>query len=185
MFLWVAIIFPPIWMSKQCNRKWQSSLPLSEGSLFWNWFQFGCVFQDGDGRVRGMRPSFCGRREHNREERGPCSTVWNVFILWGLWLCWLFSSQSPRFFSPAGQHTGCFIQSVIPLEVQAVYPPNSTWLLKKMINKLTVYEFDCICTILVLLLLTERQTQTKTEKKSLLNYNEKLWLMSMVWVGSV
>ena len=44
IFLWLAIIFLPIWMSKQHNRKWWNSLPSSEGSSFWNQFHFACVF---------------------------------------------------------------------------------------------------------------------------------------------
>ena len=69
---------PPIWTSKQRSRKWQSSLPPLEGSLFWNQFQFGCVFQENDSRVHGTRPLFRGQHEHNRKERGPHSVVWNV-----------------------------------------------------------------------------------------------------------
>ena len=44
IFLWLAIIFLPIWTSKQCSRKWWSSPPTWEGNSFWNRFQFGCVF---------------------------------------------------------------------------------------------------------------------------------------------
>ena len=46
IFLWLAIIFSPIWMSKQCSSKWYSSLPSPLGSLFWNQCKFCCVFQD-------------------------------------------------------------------------------------------------------------------------------------------
>ena len=38
IFLRLAIIFSLIWMSRQCNRKWWSSLPSWRGSLSWNWF---------------------------------------------------------------------------------------------------------------------------------------------------
>ena len=55
LFLWLAIIFLPIWTSKQYNRKWWSAFPSSEGSLFWNRFQFCCVFQENESRVHGTR----------------------------------------------------------------------------------------------------------------------------------
>ena len=55
-----TIIFKPIWMAKQRNRKWQSSLPSSEGSSFWKRFQFGCVFEENKSRVCRMRASFHG-----------------------------------------------------------------------------------------------------------------------------
>ena len=80
--------------SKQHSRRWQSSLPSLEGSAFWNWFQFGCVFQDNDSRVHGTRLSFRGQRKHNHKERGPCSTVLNVLKVgwllvrsWFTWTC--------------------------------------------------------------------------------------------------
>ena len=78
IFLWLAIIFSQIWMSKQCHRKWEGFLPSSEGSLFWKWFQFGCVFQYKKSRVHWTRASFWGRCEHNHEEREPSSAVQNV-----------------------------------------------------------------------------------------------------------
>ena len=74
-FLWIAIVFPLIWVSKQRNRESQSSLPSTEGNSFWNWF--GCVFQD-DSRAHRTRPSLCGRHKHNHEERGPRSAIRNV-----------------------------------------------------------------------------------------------------------
>ena len=82
-FIWLAVIFLLTWMSKQCSRKWLSSLPsLGEGS-FRNQLCFCCVFQDKS-RVRGTRASFCGWLEHNRKERWPFSTVPNVLILYPL-----------------------------------------------------------------------------------------------------
>ena len=92
IFLWQAIVFLPIWTSKQSNRKWQSSLPSSEGSSFRTQFQFGCVFQDNNSRVRRTRPLFHGQWEHNRKEWGPCSAVQNVLrthfscgCCWSIW----------------------------------------------------------------------------------------------------
>ena len=78
IFLWLAIIFLPIWPSKQHNRKWQSSLPSSEGSSFWNRFQFGCAFEDNKSRIRGTRASFRRQQEHNHEEQGAHSMVRNL-----------------------------------------------------------------------------------------------------------
>ena len=77
IFLWLAIIFSPIWKSKWCNRKWSGSLPSSEGSSFWNRFHLA-VFQDNKSRVRGMNASFWEWCQHNHEEQGPRSPAWNV-----------------------------------------------------------------------------------------------------------
>ena len=63
---------------KTTQKKWKTSLPSSEGGSFWNWFQFGGVFQDNENRVHRTRASFWGQREHNCKKRGPHSTVWNV-----------------------------------------------------------------------------------------------------------
>ena len=76
IFLWLAIIFLPIWMSRQRNRK--SSLPSLEGCSFWNRFQFGYVFQDNNSRIGWMRASFRRQREHNHDEQGRLSVVRNV-----------------------------------------------------------------------------------------------------------
>ena len=78
IFLWLATIFLWIWTSKQRKRKWKTSLPSSEGGSFWNWFQFGCVFQDNENRVHRTRASFWGQSEHNHKKWGPHSIVWNV-----------------------------------------------------------------------------------------------------------
>ena len=75
IFLWLTIVFSPIWTSKQRNRKWKSSLLSSEGSSFWNQFQFGCVFRDNKSRVCETRASFCGMecvvpsKERNRRHQ--------------------------------------------------------------------------------------------------------------------
>ena len=53
-------IFIVVW--PQCNRKWWSCLPSSEGSLFWNRFQFRCIFKDNNSRVRRTRASFRGTK---------------------------------------------------------------------------------------------------------------------------
>ena len=77
IFLLLAIVFSPIWMSKQWNRKWELS-PFIKRSSFWNQFQFGCVFRDNKSRVCKKRASFHEQCEHNCEDRGPRSAVRNV-----------------------------------------------------------------------------------------------------------